>query len=494
MSIRNRLLLSYLTMLIVPLVLLGICMLVIASYVFGELPSAFTLDMQQKNPIAAVINEEADIAADIRMHMNEDPDSLLNPDLMQQYSNRLRQLNMGMIAGVNGKVVYASPGFQGTELATRLPPAMGHVMVEGSENWIITRKFDITLTDGSEGIYYILLNVDFLNWYFARFSKLFFISFLVILVVINGILTYFVSRSIIKPLRALKKAAGEIKEGNLSYRVTPHSRDEIGELAAAFEEMRLKLKQSIELQIQYEENRKHLVTNISHDLKTPVTGIKGYVEGIIDGVADTPEKMDRYLRTIHHKTTQMDRLIDELFMFSKLDLKKLPFHFEEVDLNAFLQSCVDELQFDVEKSGVKLAFDSPAHPGPAYTIADREKLRRVFVNIIENAAKYMDKEDGYIRIALHDEDEWYKVVIQDNGQGIAPESLPYIFDRFYRADPSRNANAGGSGLGLAIAQHIIEEHGGAISAVSELGTGTAITISMKKRPDGGNSIETNIDY
>jgi signal transduction histidine kinase len=354
MSIRIRLLLSYLAMLIVPLVLLSISIVVIGAAVFGDLRSVFTLDTKHKNPIAAILGEEADIAADIRIRMGSNPDSLRDGILMQEYSDRLNQINMGFIARVNDKVIFASPRFQGTDVVANLPPYGGvqnrsDVILEGDHNWILNRQYDVTFTDGSKGSYYILMNVDFMGWFLAKFSKMFLITLLVILVVINGILTYFVSRSIIRPLRALKLAAGEIKEGNLSFQVRPESRDEIGQLAIAFEEMRIKLKESVDMQLQYEENRKNLISNISHDLKTPVTAIKGYVEGIMDGVTDSPEKMDRYLKTIHNKTVQMDRMIDELFLFSKLDLKRLPFHFEEVELSSFLLDCTDDLQMDVEK-------------------------------------------------------------------------------------------------------------------------------------------------
>ncbi|TJY42213.1 HAMP domain-containing histidine kinase [Cohnella pontilimi] len=491
MSIRIRLLLSYLAMLLVPLVLLSISIVIIAASVFGDLRSVFTLDTQHKNPIAAVLGEEADIAADIRLRMSNSPDSLRDKALMQEYSDRLKKINMGLIVRLDDQVIFASPAFDGTNVPAQLPAygsGSNHFdkMAEASDhNWLLNRQYDVTFPDGSKGSYYILMNVDFLNFFMAKFSKSFLITLLVILVVVNGILTYFVSRSIIRPLRALKRAAGEIKEGNLNYQVRPESRDEIGELAWAFEEMRLKLKESIDLQLQYEDNRKNLISNISHDLKTPMTAIKGYVEGIMDGVTDTPEKLDRYVKTIHNRTVQLDHMIDELFLFSKLDLKGLPFHFEEVELSSFLQDCTEELQMDAEKRGVQLVYESPVSAQPAMIIGDRDKLKRVFTNIIENAMKYMDKEDGRIWISLNEEKDVYRVVIKDNGRGISPEALPHIFDRFYRADPSRNANAGGSGLGLAIAKHIVEEHGGTINAASELGVGTVMMISLKKRNDGG---------
>ncbi|WEK54620.1 MAG: HAMP domain-containing sensor histidine kinase [Candidatus Cohnella colombiensis] len=490
MSIRIRLLLSYFAMLMVPLVLLTIAIVVISVTVVGDLRSVFTLDTQNKNPIAAILGEESDIAKDIRLRVDSNPDSLRDQKLLQEYSDRLKRINMGLVVRVNDKVDFTSPSLQGTNVAIDLPPfgveqSPDRFEKVFSEMWVLDRQYDVTFTDGSKGSYYMLLDLDFLGGSAGKFFKMFIVTLLVILVVTNGILTYFVSRKIIRPLHALKRAAGEIKQGNLSYQVKAESRDEIGELAIAFEEMRIKLKDSVDMQLQFEDNRKDLISNISHDLKTPVAAIKGYVEGIMDGVANSPEMLDRYVKTIHSKTIQMDHLIDELFLFSKLDLKRLPFHFEEVDLDAFLQDCTEELQMDVEKRGVKLDYEAPKLPDSAVIIADREKLKRVLVNIIENAVKYMDKEDGRIWMDLRDEGDFYRIVVKDNGQGIAADALPFIFDRFYRADPSRNVDTGGSGLGLAIAQHIVEEHGGIITAGSEQGVGTVIMISIKKRVDRG---------
>lgn len=491
MSIRIRLLLSYLAMLLVPLALLFVAVLIIGAIILGNVRSVFTLDTQQKNPIAAIMDEEAAIAADIGNRAADNPDSLLEEARMQAYSERLDKLNMGLIVRIGDDVWFESPNLQDTGVADRLPafgvrqePLEGHSMNE-NWNWLLDRHFDAVFSDGTQGSYFMLFNIDFLSWSISRFVKSLLIALVVILVVVNGTLTYLVSRKIIRPLRSLKRAAGEIKEGDLAQPIRPESRDEIGELAVAFEEMRVKLKETIDRQLQLEENRKQLISNISHDLKTPVTAIKGYVEGILDGVTDSPEKLDRYVRTIHSKTVQMDRMIDELFLFSKLDAKGLPFHYEEVDLDAFLRDCTEELQLDAEKNGVKLVYEPAALQQPAMVAADREKLKRVMVNIIENSVKYSDKADSRIWISLAEEDQVYRVVVKDNGQGISPEALPFIFDRFYRADPARNTDTGGSGLGLAIARHIVEEHGGWIRAASEPGAGTVMMIALQKRGHKG---------
>jgi signal transduction histidine kinase len=334
------------------------------------------------------------------------------------------------------------------------------------------------------------------DWNAGEVGKTFiitrFVGLLLALIITNGILTYFVSKSIIKPVKKLSEAAQQISEGNLDFKIEPINKDELGKLADTFEQMRSKLKESAELQKKYEENRKELIANISHDLKTPITSIKGYVEGIQDGVANTPEKMDRYIKTIYTKAVDMDHLIDELFLYSKLDLHRVPFHFEEIDIMSYLLDFVEELRFDIEKDGMVVTFD--AEQDASYkVIADREQLKRVTMNIIQNSLKHMDKEEKRVQIFLKERPEDVLVQIQDNGLGIPVDDLPYIFDRFYKADPSRNTATGGSGLGLAIVKRIVEEHGGEIWAESKLGEGTSIFFTLKKSQNEDDLNEQDIN-
>jgi len=311
------------------------------------------------------------------------------------------------------------------------------------------------------------------------FLSIRFIAMILILVITNGLLTYYVAKSILNPIKKLSIAAKKISEGDLEYSVESQKRDELGELSNTFESMRLKLKQAKMAQLQYEQNRQELIASISHDLKTPLTSIKGYVKGIQDGVANTPEKLERYMNIIYKTTNEMDGLIDELFLYSKLDVKRLPFHFERVDLYAFFADFIDELAFNIEKErGTAILL---ANKEESYIVeADREKLKRVVTNIIQNSLKYMDKNHKKIEVRLLSQSNEIIVEMKDNGKGINKEDLPYIFESFYRTDTSRNSSTGGSGLGLSIAKKIIEEHGGTIWADSEIGKGTSIYFKLKK--------------
>lgn len=301
-----------------------------------------------------------------------------------------------------------------------------------------------------------------------------------VLVLTNGILTFLVSKSIIKPLLKLKRAANDISRGNLDTKIeVSGKKDELNELAMAFEIMRGRLKEAADIQNQYEKNQKELIASISHDLKTPLTSIKGYIRGISDGVANTPEKMERYIRTIEKTSDEMESLISELLLYSKLDLPNVPYDMRELDLVSYFDHYLEELGFNLAGQNVSLSLE--CQPNQSYRVhADRGKLNRVVANIVQNSLKYMNEENKELMIILSSKAEEVIVEIQDNGAGVSKDELPYLFDRFYRTDVSRNSATGGTGLGLAIVKKIIEGHGGTIWAREGTGQGLSICFTLKK--------------
>lgn len=328
-------------------------------------------------------------------------------------------------------------------------------------------------------IFFVLFNGRTDDNQLNLFLSLRFVSVLVVLIITNGLLTFFVARSIIKPIQQLAAAAKEIEKGNLHSAVTIKGQDEISQLATSFEAMRKKLQATEALNVQYETNRKELITNISHDLKTPITSIKGYVDGIRDGVANTPEKTDKYMETISIKANELDHLIDELFMYSKLNLQNAPYYYEKIDLKEYLQDYLEELRFDMEERGgsVRLHVENSDH---YFVHVDREKFNRVITNVIENSLKYMDKDKQAIDLMLTDEQEYVTLQIKDNGSGINQDLLTHIFEQFYRTDASRNSATGGSGIGLSIVKQIVDGHGGNVWAESEVGIGTSVFVVLPK--------------
>lgn len=305
------------------------------------------------------------------------------------------------------------------------------------------------------------------------------VSVILIMAMTCSFLMAWIYRSILTPIETLKKATRNIRDGNLDFEVEIGDDDEIGELCADFEEMRIRLKESTEEKVIFDSQNKELISNISHDLKTPITAVKGYVEGIMDGVADTPEKMDRYIRTIYNKANEMDRLINELTFYSKIDTNRIPYTFNKIHISDYFEDCVDELSVELESSGVSLTYFNYLEED-AVVIADAEQLKRVINNIVSNSLKYMDKPKGVINIRLRDVGDFIQIEIEDNGKGIAQKDLANIFERFYRTDASRNSSKGGSGIGLSIVKKIMEDHGGQVWATSKEGTGTTMYLALRK--------------
>ena len=285
--------------------------------------------------------------------------------------------------------------------------------------------------------------------------------------------------SISIPLLKLKKATQNIKEGNLDFAIDAEGNDEFSELCRDFDEMRVRLKESAEEKMVLDKENKELISNISHDLKTPITAVKGYVEGIMDGVADTPEKMDRYIKTIYNKTIEMDHLINELTFYSKIDTNRIPYNFSKLNVDDYFSDCAEEVSLELETKGIRLIYSNYVE-SDVLVIADGEQIRRVIHNIIGNAIKYMDKSNGIIQLRVKDVGDFIQVEIEDNGKGIAAKDIHYIFDRFYRTDVSRNSSKGGSGIGLSIVKKIMEDHGGKVWATSKPGIGTIMYFVLRK--------------
>lgn len=304
--------------------------------------------------------------------------------------------------------------------------------------------------------------------------------FLVFIILITAIiLVIWLYKSVIHPLNVLRMATSNLKEGNLDFSISGDPNDELGQLCEDFEDMRIRLKDQIDARMKYEQDTIELISNISHDLKTPLTAIKGYSEGILDGVADTEEKRNKYVRTIYTKASDMTVLVDELSLFSKIESNILPYNYEVINVDDYFMDCTEEQSLDMEVKNVELKYTSDL--GDLKVIsADPEQLRRVINNILNNAVKYMDKEEGRIEIRSFSEDDMIRIEIEDNGAGIAQEDIGHIFERFYRADASRGTSKKGSGLGLAIARKIIEDHGGSIDVRSKLKEGSVFILRLPK--------------
>jgi signal transduction histidine kinase len=350
--------------------------------------------------------------------------------------------------------------------------------MDGEKQHLI-KQMDFTFSDGDEGSIFIISDVDDLVPEVKSMLKEMLLMAIIILAIVGVALTLWIYSAILSPLGKLQEATKKIMEGDLDFTLDVDADYEIGQLCQDFEEMRIRLKENAEEKIQYDKESKELISNISHDLKTPITAIKGYVEGIMDGVASSPEKLDKYIRTIYNKANDMDRLIDELTFYSKIDTNKIPYAFSKINVAQYFKDCVEEVGLDMDSRGIELGYFNYVDED-VMVIADAEQMKRVINNIIGNSVKYLDKKRGIINIRIKDVGDFIQVEIEDNGKGIATKDLPYIFERFYRTDSSRNSSKGGSGIGLSIVRKIIEDHGGRIWATSKEGIGTEIHFVLRK--------------
>ena len=285
---------------------------------------------------------------------------------------------------------------------------------------------------------------------------------------------------IMQPLSGLETAARRIAAGDFDVSVSSPQHPEMESFVCTFNSMAESLRKNEQLKKEYEENRKELIANISHDLKTPVTAVLGYVDALHELAPGDKEKQERYLSIIRANTVYLNRLIDDLFLFSKLDIHKLDFNFEIVALNDYLRDLMEEFSLDLGEHGVRFTYRDML---PAHTAAwlDPKRFCRIVRNIIDNARRYNQGEG--LEITVSASSERFEAVesssedtagekaqrclllsIADNGTGIPEEKLTHIFERFYRADAARTKYTEGTGLGLAIARELVEAHDGTISA------------------------------
>lgn len=485
MSIRVKLILTYTLLVVVSACVLIFSGLAIVTKLIIETADSVVAEKD----VGVLVTEVIDLLAELKQADQYEPDKLIDPEYIEALSDRIRFYNGGLIVR-HGDKVYNLNDLPETEAfynqLIHRPDTIEHGNEEDyPEDQLVRYKnktyfyIDYAFTVQNEQvIYFFIMDLTHAKGVGSESGNTFLTILLILLVIIMTPLLIILTKDIINPLKKLEIGVKHIKEGNLDFKLESSSKNEIGRVITYFDLMRSELKRSIDKQLQFEENRKELISSISHDLKTPITSIKGHVEGIMDGVADTPEKLQKYLGIIYRKSDDMDRLIDDLFLFSKLDLNKLPFDMKQVEVGAFLTDIVNEMKLDWENENQHLTLICAE--GDLTVLADPQQIKRVLVNVIQNSMKYIEKEHKQIDIRVNDNPEDVQIVIADNGVGIDEAHIDHVFDRFYRVDESRNLETGGTGLGLAIAKQIVEQHQGHIFATSVLGQGTKMVIALRK--------------
>lgn len=329
------------------------------------------------------------------------------------------------------------------------------------------------------GVFFFNILIIYLifKWIGRTEIAIFFAVFISIKEIIQLIFLWRLEKKIFKPMDELKNAVDEIARGNYHVKVDYEVTNEFGVLINSFNEMARKLQESEKLQLTYEENRKTLIANISHDLKTPIASIQGYIEAIVDGVVTSPEKTHKYLKIIHNNTVYINRLIDDLFLFSKLDMEKLEFQYEVLPIQPYMNDLMMEFKLELEEQQIQFLYMDRTDKEYIVRI-DRKRIHQGIRNIIGNGAKYCTERNLIIEVELFCQGNHVCISIKDNGPGIPQDKLPYVFDRFYRIDTERTKDLISTGLGLAIAKELIEAHKGKITVLSQENEGTCFTIML----------------
>ncbi len=484
MKFRTRLVIMFLCIMFIPLLLTISAFLLIGGHIedtesdlgFTDKNNSSIYTLESYSQITEEILEE------VKEQISNDPARLEDKAYLDDIMRELRGKSSYIIVRKNDSIYYTGNESAAKKIFPKLPE-YGNAMPNEETGYYyndmkkLVKEIDFLLPDGSEGSFFIITKVSSLISRKVLSNMLF--AFVLVMIFTGIVLTRWIQKGILTPINQLNTAMQNIAEGNLEYMLTTEEKGEIGELYRNYEDMRLRLKESTDEKFEHEKKNKELISNISHDLKTPITAVKGYVEGIMDGVADTPEKMDKYIKTIYNKANDMDRLINELTTYSGIDNNRIPYNFRRINVADYFRDCVEEVGLDLESKNIQLNYEDLVDPS-VQIIADPEQLKRVINNIVGNSVKYLEKENGIIDIRILDEVDSIRVEIEDNGKGIAAKDLPNIFERFYRTDASRNSSKGGSGIGLSIVKKIIEDHGGYIWATSKENEGTCMHFVIRK--------------
>lgn len=342
---------------------------------------------------------------------------------------------------------------------------------EGSRYVVTAVRTPVTAATIGRGDSYIK---GYIEWFIGIMLAI----LIAVILLLNVILYRWTSRSIVRPLDQLSRGSERIREGDLDFDMKTTRRDEIGRVMNDFDEMRGHLQDSVEERLRYEKYRRELIIGISHDLRTPLTSIKGYVEGLRDGIANTPEKKEKYYQAIEVSVADLERLTADLTDFSRIESESRSLDIRETELNEFYRSCVKDMENEYMDEPVEIVLEESEEP--LYAGIDREEMKRVHYNLVENAIKYKNKDRSRFTIRLSREEDEAVIRFADDGPGVPESDLDHVFDFFFRGDASRTDSAEGSGIGLAVVKEIVLGLGGTVGAQNDDGFVVIIRLPLKK--------------
>ena len=416
---------------------------------------------------------------------------------IREYAEPIEKIGANVLIEYNGKTFYSTSGRESAlNKANKIVPIdenrninyfgengmviVNHIIKNDKKNLILISSDDYKVENISKK--------NSANEYFS-FRALGNTTTLIMIIILLFILSiaalsFITSRTIVRPLKKLSVGANEIAKGNLNYKIDYESTNEIGQTVDAFNKMSAQLKHSIDERSALEQSRKEMIAGVAHDLRTPLTSVKGYVEGLRDGIANTPEKRERYINTIYDSTLSMEKLLDELQTISKLELGRIELNPKKVNINDFISDCEKKIRLYLDEHDFELEVINKCSKDDTVML-DTSRFSRVMQNIVSNSVKYARKGvKGKVVFEAQSYESSVILSLSDNGIGVESENLSKIFETFYRADKSRTRVKDGSGLGLAVCRQIVEMHGGHIWATKNEEHGLTILISLRK--DGAN--------
>ncbi len=425
--------------------------------------------------------------------VNDDPRALSDPQSLANLDRAFGGEAFGWWEILRGnQVVYRSSGATaggGPHWRGGLPPGPWGRPGVSDLSW------NFRFQDGSPGTLRVYLGMP---WAHRSRNPLFLFVFLAFVFGCNALLGWWVSSSVVTPLARLRDAAVRIGEGNLRFRMAPSGPGEFGQVTSAFEVMREKLETAVNRQLAEETSRKELIAHVSHDLRTPINLIRGYAEGLRDGVASTPQMRARYLDIILERAGELERLIELLFSYSTMDLEGVRPKLVAVEVAPYLRGLRDSFAAAFPSAAITLTIagdDGRLGPSPArlFMKADAELTRRVMSNLVENSVRHGGKPGINIEWRVYHTEGGVEVIVSDDGAGVSAEDLPRIFEPFFRADRARTRQSGasGAGLGLSIVSKIMQAQGGSVRAAAGPAGGLAVTLSFAMAE---NDVEANPDH
>ena len=493
MTIKQKIRISNILMVLIPVIVtvfaLAVCMMTSLGSYWYSLETMYKDENGIQSAQSLIYTYQKELwEINWREACNAAGEPILLNDTMYHLEKKLSRMGYYILVNKNGNQLYSNISDEDLKAAEEISGVAlesAKVVSISSENISVIKN---TFTHEGKTFSIIAINNgrgnqetgSYLQNYILKYMVIISDVFFIMTVVINGILSQWVSRSVLIPLKKLKYGTREITKGNLDTNLDYHKPDEFGEVCHDFEEMRGYLKQSVEQRLEYETRRKEIISGVSHDLRTPLTSIRGYLDGLMEGIADTPEKRDRYFNVLKIRTGDLERLVDSLSEYNRLESGQVKYHMEYGDFKQFIKHYLYSYREDRIRNQVAVTFE--CEESTCLISFDEDEMKRVFDNLFSNTVRYREQSESEVLIRLNrtSDETWLQVTFRDNGPGVPEESLKSIFETFYRVDDARSEAGKGSGIGLAVVKEIITAHGGTVHAENHGGLSIIIRLPAAK--------------